>query len=465
MVQILFRTRITTNSRRIVAILILAFTFLRLYTLRYRDLVQHLYTNFSCPTPRYITSPITQIRTNGTASDPLALHAPNHVVRQDDSLSAFAYVFYATDSFYACSVLVNVDRLNNLFSTTHRIIVLVKPDLDAYYLTAFTARNATVIPYEPPPLATDSAIYYRHVLLKLVAFRLHHYVPSLKRILVLDGDQIILQSLDHIFNLPAVDIASPRAYWLDGNGITTAFLLISLSDRLWNKMSASLKTIGSDVYDMDLVNQLFKKTILVLPGDYATLNTHWEVNDIPNWWQGTVPDEVDHWQLQATRTQELSQIEEPPPLERPPTQEPAQFEEPPPPQQPRPQQPSQFQEPPPPNPPPPQQRPQTSETNRIRDPTPINHAKLPSPALNARDSSTTIEMEEQEELLQKQKIYHRVLRQVYADVKVLHFTALGKPWSWPAPTIASKRPYAHQLFKHQFSIWQNAASTLCPAAA
>jgi hypothetical protein len=143
----------------------------------------------------------------------------------------FAYVFYATTPQYACSVLVNIDRLQNRFNAKHRIIVLVKPNLDTSYLSAFTAHNATVIPFEPPQNPTQDVPYYQGVLLKLVTFRLHHYIPSLKRILVLDADELILQSLDHVFDLPEVDLAAPRAYWLDDE-FSSAFLLISLSDRL-----------------------------------------------------------------------------------------------------------------------------------------------------------------------------------------------------------------------------------------
>lgn len=121
-------------------------------------------------------------------------HPP--VPMSEISTTPFAYVFYATAPQYACSILVNIDRLQRLFDTKHRIIVLVKPNLDSSYLSAFTAHNATVIPYEPPRNPTEDVPYYQDVLLKLVTFRLHHYIPSLKRILVLDADELILRSLD-----------------------------------------------------------------------------------------------------------------------------------------------------------------------------------------------------------------------------------------------------------------------------
>lgn len=354
---------------------------------KWNGMLQHQYNAYSCP--GYVTP---SISLNTTAIAPLRSDQP------DFSASSFAYVFYATQDDYACSVLVNVDRLNNLFKTPHKIIVLVKPDLATQYLTALTAQNATVIPYEPPSLADNHVSYYRDVLLKLVGFRLHHYIPSLKRVLILDADQLILQSLDHIFSLPDVDVAAPRAYWQSG-GFTSAFLLVTLSERLWNKISDGLSKIEHNVFDMDLVNKLFEKTLLVLPGDYATLNSHWETNDIPSWWQGDEP------------TQTVF-------------------------------------------PPPPQQAPLYVTKNGT------NHTLTSS----EREMFAFAEKQEFEKasMEERQERVKEVLHQVYADVKVLHFTAVGKPWSGPVSQIESSRPHTHPLLVEQFRTWGKAAQEICP---
>lgn len=354
---------------------------------------QHRYNAFSCP--GFVTPPVSL---NTTIVAPPLSQYTHHRVPPDFSVSPFAYVFYATQDNYACSVLVNVERLNNLFNTTHRIIVLVKPDLPSLYLTALTAQNATVIPYEPPPLADSNVPYYQDVLLKLVGFRLHHYIPSLKRVLILDSDQLILQPLDHIFGLPEVDIAAPRAYW-QSDGFTSAFILVSLSDRLWDKVSDGLFNIDHDVFDMDLVNKLFAKTLLVLPGDYATLNSHWETNDIPSWWQGDEP-------MQTV-------------FPRPPKPVPFYIV--------------------------------TNGTNQT---------------LTSADRERLASIEkgkfEKAKLRERQERLKDVLYQVVADVKVLHFTAVGKPWSFSDSEIGSIRPEAHPLLAEQFRTWRNAARETCP---
>jgi alpha-N-acetylglucosamine transferase len=102
--------------------------------------------------------------------------------------SPFSYVFYATNDDYACSALVNVQRLQTLFHTTARIVLLATSSVSDPFLAAFRARNVTVFIHEAPPLADGSVDYYQDVLLKLISFKLHHFDPSLKRILVLDAD-------------------------------------------------------------------------------------------------------------------------------------------------------------------------------------------------------------------------------------------------------------------------------------
>ena len=317
------------------------------------------------------------------------------------SVQSYAYVFYATAPDYACSALVNIARLQS-FHTPHRIIVLVSPSLSSTFLTAFTSRNVMVVPYEPPPHPSDNAPYYHDVLLKLVGFRLHHYIPSLSRVLILDADQLILQSLDHVFDLPPVDVAMPHAYWLS-SGMTSAFILVSLSDRLWNRMEAELQDLDFEVFDMDLVNRMFSRTALSLPGDYCTLNSHWETNDIPAWYRGE---------------EARDSVWEPLPFASPEA--------------------------------------------------PLNTTLWANMTLEARESYERRIQQQREKHLEQQKIAEQkarnevLLEKVYEDSKVLHFTAVGKPWQLTPDNIRAIRPNAHQLLEAQFATWWREASESCP---
>ena len=392
---------------------------------------QHRYNDFSCP--GYITPQITH---NDTNVGPVQGVTPegNTTALPDFETSPYAYVFYATEVEYACSVLINIERLHSLFHTPHRIIVLVKPTISSEYLSLFTAQNATVIPYEPPPLYDNKVPYYTDVLLKLVAFRLHQYIPSLTRVLILDSDQIILQSLDHVFSLPATDLAAPRAYWQGATGFTSAFLLVTLSDRLWNRIDLGLKTINHDTYDMDLLNKMFAETVMLLPGDYCTLNSQWETNTIPNWWQGSEPPRDPSWRP----SRKLPPAPDPPPIEIPPSLRDLLS---------------------------------TNETEHISENDEILLKRYQN-ATAARDMQIQIAKDAVEivhqkrvqidELKERRIRLSTVLEDVYDDVKVMHYTAFAKPWSQNLREVQQKRPDAHPLFAKGFEMWITKAAEICP---
>jgi hypothetical protein len=285
--------------------------------------------------------------------------------------SSFAYVFYATNDNYACSALVNVHRLQTLLHTPSRIILLATSSVSEPFLTAFRTRNVTIINHEAPPLAHGSVGYYQDVLLKLVSFNMRHFEPSLRRIIVLDADQLILKPLDDLFGLPAVDVAAPRAYWLGKEAASSTFLLVSLSERLWRRIERAMNEIQSDKYDMDLINDVLGWELMLLPGHYAAINSHWEVNDIPPWFRDDDED-VPRASAGATGTM----------------------------------------------------------------------------ASGEREGGGRKEM----------------LYKAYEQASVLHFFALGKPWSYSIEQVRQERPEAHPLFMEQFLTWRTTAQEVCPGA-
>jgi alpha-N-acetylglucosamine transferase len=48
-----------------------------------------------------------------------------------------------------------------------------------------------------------------------------------------------------------------------------------------------------------------------------------------------------------------------------------------------------------------------------------------------------------------------------SQTHVLHFTALGKPWSLNLSTVAFKRPLAHAFFQRSFQLWSETADKVC----
>lgn len=311
------------------------------------------------------------LNSTATSTSTAASIIQSPLLGQTASPSPFSYVFYATNDEYACSGLVNVQRLQTIFHTTARIVLLAAPAVSEPFLAAFRARNVTVFIHEAPPLADDRVPYYQEVLLKLVSFKLHHFDLSIKRVLVLDADQLILRPLDDLFGLPEVDVAAPRAYWVNKDAASSAFLLVTLSERLWQRIETAMHEIQSERYDMDIINDVLGWELMLLPGCYVALNSHWEVSSIPSWFQDA------DWK--------------------------------------------------------------------------------PTTSTLSSNSSDMASNENHEKADISKTLYH-----VYEQASVLHFSALGKPWSFSFEQVHQERPEAHPLFAEQFLTWRTAAAESCP---
>ncbi|KAF2716542.1 glycosyltransferase family 8 protein [Polychaeton citri CBS 116435] len=204
----------------------------------------------------------------------------------DNDIDPYAYVFYATNDEYACSVLVNILQLQDKFHTKHRIWVITTSLISDEYLALFQSRNVSVTEQEPPELAEDDVEYYNGCLLKLLAFKMHHIDRQpLRRVIVMDADQLILQNLDHLFtSMNSTDVAAPPAYWLSMDTLSSTLIAINLSDGLWSKVKKAMDGIQANKYDMDIVNDLFGSTAERLPTSYGMLNGHWEDWSLPDWY-------------------------------------------------------------------------------------------------------------------------------------------------------------------------------------
>ncbi|KAF4552673.1 Hypothetical protein D9617_9g024620 [Elsinoe fawcettii] len=373
------------------------------------------------------------------------------IKHESNEYSPYAYVFYATEDAYACSVLVNIDRLQTGFKTKHRIFVLATRDLSKAYLDAFRARGVTVTLQRAPKMPSGSAQYYINCMTKLLAFKLHHIDKTLRRILVIDSDQLILQNLDHLFTgLPPVDLAAPRAYWIQGGTtLSSTFMMITLSERLWSKVDDATKHIGENKYDMDIINDLFNDTALVLPGRFVTINSHWEAWDLPRWWHPEEdwsgieieqPMAIDaNAEIHGEKVDEVSSHA------------------------------GHNFHPPPEN---------AGRHWRRFEKMPAEDAKegvFPKPVLRRPQSGTeTGEKEEMEEVevstvvekptvpTKEERPLYKELHQLYPEAAVLHFFALGKPWQWNLQSVVATRPNAHPVFYQQFKEWRTAAMQSCP---
>ncbi|KAG9902510.1 nucleotide-diphospho-sugar transferase, partial [Aureobasidium melanogenum] len=406
--------------------------------------------------------------------------------------SPYAYVFYATQDVYACSVLVNIHQLRAIHKTPHRIFVLVTSEVSPFYFSAFEDSGAIISLQTPPSLAnnTEGAGYYKDCLLKLYAFRMSEIDSSLQKVMVLDSDQLILKNLDHLFSTGVeVDVAAPRAYWISKEAFSTAMLVVSLSAGLWRKVETAVRSVRLNQYDMDVANEMFGDTVLMLPGSYVALNSHWEDWNLPSWFRddGDVVEEgvggmstndtpggtesraedlekrqekKQGYDLEPTNYETIStpgskesassalakedKEEAPPAFPEIPNNKASKES--------TTEHPSDDDLPP--------TIPGTTNPSKHSDAKPHLPGGIAPPSHPSSDTNTTTVQKISEEELKKRQ-YYSELFSLYDQVSVLHFTAMGKPWGVNKQILSERRPEAHPLFAEQFLRWRKVAKEIC----
>lgn len=199
-------------------------------------------------------------------------------------------------------------------------------------------------------------------------------------------------------------------------------------------MERALETIKDDTFDMDLLNNMFGETVMVLPGDYCTLNSEWETNTIPKWWQGAEPPRDPSWKP----SRKLPPTPDPPPIAVPPSlQGPLS----------------------------------TNNTKNLSEPDQVllsayRNATGRREAMIQAARNAVEEVHKQQvwkdELKERGKRLGTTLEDVYREVKVMHYTALGKPWQKYLEEVEKARPDAHPLFAKGFEEWRVKAAEICP---
>jgi hypothetical protein len=337
---------------------------------------------------------------------------------------------------------------------------LITQDLSSTYVSALKSTGATISLQTPPALndGSEGFAYYHDCLLKLLTFKMHHIDSTLKRVIVLDSDQLVLKTLDHLFDMDDlnVDLAAPRAYWIAKETFSTAFLVITLSDRTWRKVETALENVRINQYDMDMANELFGEEVLMLPGNFVALNSHWEDWNLPRWFHQ--PESVDAGSNNGTGVQEFAKWETKDLNKR---QEEVrkngyEFE-------------ASNYEP-------------TSVASKAKDSTttstsPSSDGTIPGITTPSEHSDgnpylqgevappSDIDLTTIETSINHMKTLpiYKELFELYKQVSVLHYTAMAKPWGTHAQMIDEQRPDAHPLLKEQFMAWRKVAKDICPS--
>ncbi|KAG6001872.1 N-acetylglucosaminyltransferase [Claviceps maximensis] len=187
--------------------------------------------------------------------------------------SKFAYVQYVTDSDYLCNSVM-------LFEILHRLGS--RPDRLMMYPSNMMSKNPSVDDSEDARLLVKARDEYNVHLrpievqhrsgsdptwadsfTKLLAFNQTDY----NRVLSLDSDATILQSMDELFLLPPSPVAMPRAHWLypEKQILSSQIMLVQPSIIEFERVVKETTRASNDDYDMEIVNKLYKDQALVLP--------------------------------------------------------------------------------------------------------------------------------------------------------------------------------------------------------
>jgi hypothetical protein len=119
---------------------------------------------------------------------------------------------------------------------------------------------------------------------KFMAFSLAYY----DRVIALDSDVTLLKPLDELFLLPQAPMAMPRAYWTDSKPwpLTSMLMVIKPDLKEFNGFKDRLTGGGNDMlvdahrFDMEMVNERFEDSALVLPHrPYALLTGEFRRHD------------------------------------------------------------------------------------------------------------------------------------------------------------------------------------------
>jgi hypothetical protein len=207
------------------------------------------------------------------------LRIPNRVetgskqlLRDNVLTKRVAYVFFATTDVHARAVLAVVRRIRHLGVRKEAEFVVIS-DIERNWEGVIRTPMDKEI-----PLTRDHTFAWSFQ--KLQAFRMTQY----RRVMVLDADSWINLSIDHLFDLPEVEVAAPVANWARDFCVSGALFLVTPSTLTWGKrILPRIKTYAEkSKSEMNVINEAYEHKIgsnrilpemLILPSKYMTLST------------------------------------------------------------------------------------------------------------------------------------------------------------------------------------------------
>ena len=86
--------------------------------------------------------------------------------------------------------------------------------------------------------------------------------------------------MDELFFVPSCPAAMPRAYWITKPTLTSHIMVIQPSEQQFERVQTEIKKAGYGVYDMEIINRLFRQDCIILPHQkYALLTGEFRSKD------------------------------------------------------------------------------------------------------------------------------------------------------------------------------------------
>ncbi|OJJ00528.1 hypothetical protein ASPVEDRAFT_51698 [Aspergillus versicolor CBS 583.65] len=180
--------------------------------------------------------------------------------------SRFAYVQYATDEVYLCNSVLIFEALHRLGARPDRVLIYpssfsIEED-DSSFEGHLLRKARDEYNVKLVSIDNEDNVVWKKKYPKLLAFNQTEY----DRVLVLDSDSTVLQSMDDLFLGPSTPVAMPRAYWLHpDNTALTPLLLLAEPSNEFDRITKAVTKADHDEYDINIMEELYGNRSLALP--------------------------------------------------------------------------------------------------------------------------------------------------------------------------------------------------------
>ncbi|KAI0485065.1 glycosyltransferase family 8 protein [Xylariaceae sp. FL0804] len=188
--------------------------------------------------------------------------------------SQYAYTQYVTNAEYLCNSVMIFESLFRLGSRADRVMLYPENMMDPaetapnsdearLLVKARDTYNVKLVPISVQRRYGADATWAESFT-KLLAFNQTQY----QRVLNVDSDATVLQAMDELFLAPSCPVAMPRAYWLypeERTMLSSQLMLVEPGAAEFARVARQVEASGRDDYDMEIVNQLYEASAMVLP--------------------------------------------------------------------------------------------------------------------------------------------------------------------------------------------------------